>query len=143
MKLGAPCVMHPHGMLPGVCRYRGTWLWPLQMVLAYRRNPRLVFTKSFYKNQSLIWKDSKPPFNNPHLVLKWDFISKFLQKWALYFKRKRKFRFYCKSNLKSCFQNGQLFFSQNLWKRKISLFQNNLYEKRIFKTFPKTILRKW
>jgi hypothetical protein len=23
-KLGAPCVMHPHGLLPSVCWYRGT-----------------------------------------------------------------------------------------------------------------------
>ena len=76
-KLGAPCVMHPHGLLPGIRWYQGTWLWPLQVVLAYYCNPKLSFSKSHYKNNRLkrvLLKTmdvliSKIPVQIPYFVL--------------------------------------------------------------------------
>ena len=53
MKPGAPCVMHPHGLLPCVRWYRGRWLWPLQEVPAYHCNPKPSFSKSYFKSNRL------------------------------------------------------------------------------------------
>ena len=74
----APCVMHPHGLLSGVRWYRGTWLWPLQVVPVYRCNHKLSFFpnltskatawKEFYLKQRMFWI-SKIFIQIPYLAL--------------------------------------------------------------------------
>jgi len=50
----ALCVMHTHGLLLGVRWYRGTRLWPLQVVPAYHCNPKFSFSKSYHKKSVLL-----------------------------------------------------------------------------------------